>query len=734
MSRIKDRVTREVHLAPIVAKGYTRKFASDWYELVKQDTKKLTGEYAKKTLKMAHKKGYLCSTMKQYGISRKELGTTELISDFDYRFLRPYNSSFSKWIEDILTTNRILLEHQDVCRSVYYSIVQRNGESLILPVGGSDRKHTAQDVIQLLEEKRRLEIRPSYWKSERSRFLLTQREGRYFLNDHEISVEKLGAIIDAQQSNYIIADPVSLRYPNAKDFEADHTLKFWLANDSGDGSPVLEAAINFYYTQEEFSNGSFSYRRTNKTFLLNLSDGSFTWDGETHYVPGWEKLLEKIGAICESLKQLTYFTMSLALQEQGGIQVVHFDAYPILPPVRFGNRLNDYLKTKADTKKKETRLTLKDRTEEIKNILFDKYVAHFCRKGIRPYMQKIWNSAVKDDLLHTKGAPLHKKIWCWKHGFYSYRLWQYGVNEDNYTDFLTDYDYFWLNRINNDYQKWVNDKTTYRYIMEPCRQYAPKYYFSVFKRDGQAEISRMPDCPDGLSATFENVLALLKQEKKLAFKPSAGTHGDGFYCLAYENESYWVNGEESTADQVIETLSGQKSFYIVTEYLLMHEELRKIYPGSVNTIRVMVVNEHGYDPKIMQTYMRIGSSSTGFTDNVGYGGICAKIEKETGRIYQPQTISKHVFYDCPVHPDTNTEISGYLPNWEELRKAILSISGYLGELEYLGFDVVLTETGVCVLEINIHQDLHKVADFTDEMKEFFNKKIENKRRYCGITD
>ena len=166
----------------------------------------------------------------------------------------------------------------------------------------------------------------------------------------------------------------------------------------------------------------------------------------------------------------------------------------------------------------------------------------------------------------------------------------------------------------------------------------------------------------------------------------------------------------------------------------MHEELRKIYPGSVNTIRVMVVNEHGYDPKIMQTYMRIGSSSTGFTDNVGYGGICAKIEKETGRIYQPQTISKHVFYDCPVHPDTNTEISGYLPNWEELRKAILSISGYLGELEYLGFDVVLTETGVCVLEINIHQDLHKVADFTDEMKEFFNKKIENKRRYCGITD
>ena len=43
--------------------------------------------------------------------------------------------------------------------------------------------------------------------------------------------------------------------------------------------------------------------------------------------------------------------------------------------------------------------------------------------------------------------------------------------------------------------------------------------------------------------------------------------------------------------------------------------LRAIYPKSVNTIRMMVINSHGCDPKIMQTHMRIGSSTTGFTDN-----------------------------------------------------------------------------------------------------------------------
>ena len=158
----------------------------------------------------------------------------------------------------------------------------------------------------------------------------------------------------------------------------------------------------------------------------------------------------------------------------------------------------------------------------------------------------------------------------------------------------------------------------------------------------------------------------------------------------------------------------------------MHDDLKRIYPKSVNTVRVMVVNRKGYDPKIMQTYMRIGSSSTGFTDNVGYGGICVMIDKETGQLYRPETISKHVFHDCPVHPDTGTPIAGYLPHWELLRKTVLDIARYLGELEYLGFDVAITNEGLCILEINIHQDLHKVADFTDEMNEFFSRKIRNK--------
>ena len=153
------------------------------------------------------------------------------------------------------------------------------------------------------------------------------------------------------------------------------------------------------------------------------------------------------------------------------------------------------------------------------------------------------------------------------------------------------------------------------------------------------------------------------------------------------------------------------------------KELKKIYPKSVNTVRVMVINRKGYNPKIQQTYMRIGSSKTGYTDNVGYGGICVMIDSETGELFKPETIKNHIFYPCPNHPDTGTAISGKLENWELVRTKIIEVSRYLAELEYLGFDIAITDDGFQILEINIHQDLHKVPTFNDEVKDFFRHKI-----------
>lgn len=735
MGKILRRIRREFAMMPLMSKGYSRREAHDWYTMVRKDNGVYGKTVDRHTRKELHKAGFLCGTLEKYDIALSDYKETDMISPFDYRCLKPFNTSFSKWIEDILTTSRILHNHQDVQRDVFFSLIRKDEKTLILGTEGNKKEYSLEDIVALLKEKGDLEIRPAFWKSKRSRYHVSYSDNKMLVDGNEATEAHLQTILDSLHVNYLVADYVDLNHSFSDGLEARHTIKFWVANDDDKEPRILEALMNIYETSFTGINEQIEQRKTTSTMRIDRENGSFSFKDEMNYIDRWDEVVAKVKEIGRDLCLLSYYTMSISLANESGLfTIVHFDPDPILPAIPFGEELNGYLKGRLEKKKMVgATVTFKGRVRETSKILFNKYVAIFCRKGIRPYMQKLWQNAVIDDLLHTKGASLRQKIWCWRRGFLSYRLWQYQLNEGNYRGFLSDYDYHWLNRINNDYQKWINDKTTYRYLMEPFKENLPQYYFSVHKEYGKAVICKMPDCPQELSSDVDAIITLLEQKGKLAFKASAGTHGDGFYCLAYDADGYHVNGKLCEREGVCKVLTSQKSFYIVTEYLYMHEELRKIYPNSVNTVRVMVVNEHGYDPKIMQTYMRIGASKTGFTDNVGYGGICAMVDRETGELYNPQTLTKHVFYDCPVHPDTGVALSGKLPNWETLKKTVLDVARYFGELEYLGFDVAIMDEGICILEINIHQDLHKVAEYTDEINEFFKKVIARKKRIHGIS-
>ena len=54
------------------------------------------------------------------------------------------------------------------------------------------------------------------------------------------------------------------------------------------------------------------------------------------------------------------------------------------------------------------------------------------------------------------------------------------------------------------------------------------------------------------------------------------------------------------------------------------------------------------------------------------------------------------------------------------------------ELEYLGFDIAITDDGFKIIEINIHQDLHKVAEHSEEFKAFFRGKLALKAKQYDL--
>lgn len=722
--RVARRIKRELGMRPVIKAGYSRKLASIWYRKCRSDLKKYNGVYSKDFIEKVHGQGFLCSTLETYGLDLDTM--KEYIGDFRYLYLDPYNNSFSKWFQDIITTNRVLKNHQDCLRKVYFSIIQRNGKKLILKVDDENRKYTIDDVVDVLKEEGVLQLRPSFWLSKRARYKLEYKDGAIYIEDRKVSYSKLEEIINGlQDTNYIVSEYVGIAFDLGEEMdECDHYLKVWMANDAGEEPTILCGVMNVL-TSSYGEDGE--KVRVNCASITDLETGTYEMNGESKVLPSWDKVKTKLAAISKDLSKLTYYTLSLALEEDGSFKLLSASANPILPRLPYNKELNEYLINKFNRKVANRNYTSADRWADFKKARFAKYVYNHCRPGVRPYMQALWYRSVWDDLWNTKNNSLSKKIWCWKRGFLSFRIQQYGLTEQNYKTFLSDYDYHWLNRINNAYQIWVNDKTTFRYILDPFMDVIPKYYYSIIKRNGVVELEAMQDVPADLPEGYAGLFEMLRREKKLALKPSAGTHGDGFYCLSCEEDGqFTVNGDVMTEQEIIDLMATFKSFYLVTEYINMHSELKAIYPKSVNSIRVMVINEEGYNPKIMQSYMRIGSSRTGFTDNVGYGGICVMVDPETGEMYNPETITDHKFNPCPNHPDTGTAISGKIPHWDLVRQRVLDICRYMCELEYLGFDIAITEDGFQVIEINIHQDLHKVATHSDEIRAFFRRKIANK--------
>lgn len=729
---LSKRIKRERRLRPVIKAGFSRKMASLWDKKVRSDFRNYKGKYSEETLKKIHSKGYLARSISKYNL----LSTldTEYITDFEYLYLQPFNNSFSKWIDDILTTNRVLSEHEEVCREVYYSIIERNRRKHIFKVGEENREYTAKDIFELIKEKGVLELRPSFWLSKKKRYKLECKNGFLYVDGRIKNIREFERLIKSLNANYIVSEYIDIKYDSFNEKDFDGYIKLYIANDYEDdtcaeGSTILAAYMNLLYNEVSKSGNRESVRRIKKTMPIDIEQGSYCFY-EYENIKGWQHIKEKIIEISNVIKPIDYFTISIAVG-RNGFKILSLSANPILPEHDLEEKLNKYLKNKFRKKKARLVLSRKDRIESIKLARFHRFVENHCRPGIRPYMQRLWLDAVKDDFKHTKKS-LAKKIWAWKRGFLSYRIDQYSLTDENYNNYLSDYDYHWLNRINNSYQIWVNDKTTFRYILEPFREYIPKYYYMIFKRNGKASILSMQDNVKKDSVDFEDIFDLLDKEGKLAMKPSAGTHGDGFYCLSTEGIDYYVNDDKMEKHEIVDLIKGLNSFYVITEYINMDSELKRIYDKSVNSIRMMVINDNGYDPKIMQAYMRIGSSNTGYTDNVGRGGICVMINEKTGEMYNPEMIIDHKFQPCPIHPDTKVAIEGVIPKWNMICNKVLEICRYMPELEYLGFDIAVTENGFQIIEINIHQDLHKVATHSEEIRSYFKKKIENKKRIYGI--
>ena len=93
--------------------------------------------------------------------------------------------------------------------------------------------------------------------------------------------------------------------------------------------------------------------------------------------------------------------------------------------------------------------------------------------------------------------------------------------------------------------------------------------------------------------------------------------------------------------------------YLVEEFIVQHPDISRIYPLSVNTLRLVTISRGG-KVRLVFSSMRIGNGKR--VDNLNSGGMAVLVDEETGKICTPGADKDGKAYF--QHPMTGVDLIG----------------------------------------------------------------------------
>ena len=158
---------------------------------------------------------------------------------------------------------------------------------------------------------------------------------------------------------------------------------------------------------------------------------------------------------------------------------------------------------------------------------------------------------------------------------------------------------------------------------------------------------------------------------------------------------------------------------VLEELIVQDESLAVLHPNSVNAVRATAVKDKDGKICLYHPWLKVGMNGT-FVASAAFDGFDAEIDPDTGVIITDGHQESGNVYE--VHPDSGIRIKGFrIPKWDELLKFVDEIMEKLPGYRYIGWDLVLTPDGWCVMEGNysgefIFQMIHR-RGFKKEFEE-----------------
>lgn len=728
-----DQLKSEISTMPLSPSEKTR-----WIALVEQDFLTDNGIVPEQKIAL-YRQGELSQHTAVCQTEKNDNGQT--LTTLDFVKLQPFYNRYGFWLSNIVSDRVLLHPYCKHFPELYYHLLWRDGKRCALSIGSCKEKYKDDfaDILSLLKEKKVLSLMPTYF-TERKTIVLSWKNNTFLWDEQPVSPDELLRNLKGLRFEAVIAETL-YPLPELMQLTGCQETYIEMIVISRYGENGVSAKITDGYFVAKSGVCADGTRQFDCISPINLKNGSFCagFTGKTarsFSIPSWEEIKATVQSMAEYIAMFEIIQFRIVLTGTGPKVTRMSSAINIPPEVSWSKGLCSYLFCKQQQK---TAAVKESQVAESKGEKTQPSSKQMVKQnhwnGFRPYMAMLWEKELEKDLADPKTNQAEKD-WSHSRGFLSYRIKEMGLTEENWQDYVSDYAYFWVNRINNDYQHWIEDKLTTRFLLEPFKANFPDYYYCVSSLKGQQKIVGLQDLSKGRKSTFEAIFDLVREKGVLAVKKSYGTHGEGFYKFMWKNNAYYLNGEEIIQDDFIRLMTEHDSIFLITEYVTMHPWFAAMYPDALNTVRITCFNQLNRPLTIGGCFLKVGHAKGGFTDNINTaaGGIIVELDKTTGKIVKPEFKMNNWYFPCDKHPDTGVEIRGAIPHWEDIIKKITEITAKIPQIEYMGFDIAVTENSFKIIEINVFPDYTKYLVKDQDTQDFLKKKVAIKRKEKSIPE
>lgn len=275
-----------------------------------------------------------------------------------------------------------------------------------------------------------------------------------------------------------------------------------------------------------------------------------------------------------------------------------------------------------------------------------------------------------------KAFLLADMLWCsakYGAGFSDYQIFEfYNIDGKTRKTYMT-------RMKNKRFLDAMNDQIKVKIFDDKSSFY---HNFAKFLRRDFLELAKVSE---------EEVEAFVTGKDILIAKPDDGECGEGI-------EKIHADQFESPKALAAYLKDPKKGFGVVEELLVQHSEMSRLYPDSVNCLRLCTLVTKDGKGKCLYAVLKTGNNGK-FVDNLENGGYACHVDMETGIVIGPGHTNKQDKVEA--HPATGVKFRGFqIPHFKEAVAMVEEAALVIPEVRYIGWDVCILEDGPAIIEGN----------------------------------